>query len=140
MYFNRKCWFDLFKEQFISLFNFELDKIILFNSYETGFSVRLPVTNACNRHSLYTAFFSNVRVWGMWACSIFFSFIYLSLEKGVDLHWNKLESNAFCQVWVKLTQWLKFFFSNFVNTFLLFHNHISLEKSVALYLKSLDWN
>ena len=32
------------------------------------FFVRLPVTNAWNCHSLYTAFSSNVRAWGMWAC------------------------------------------------------------------------
>ena len=40
------------------------------------FFVRLPVTNAWNCHSLYTAFSSNVGAWGMWACSLFLSFIH----------------------------------------------------------------
>ena len=39
------------------------------------FFVRLPVTNAWNCHSMYTAFSSNVGAWGMWACSLFLSFI-----------------------------------------------------------------
>ena len=45
------------------------------------FFVRLPVTNAWNCHSLYTAFSSNVGTWGMWhwACSSF-----LSLYKPCD--------------------------------------------------------
>ena len=35
------------------------------------FYVWLPVTNAWNCNSLYTAFSSNVGVWGTWACSLF---------------------------------------------------------------------
>ena len=54
-----RCWFDPFEEQFIS-----------------PFFVRLPVPNALNCHSLYTAFSSNVGAWGMWACSLFLSFLY----------------------------------------------------------------
>ena len=42
------------------------------------FFVRLPVPNAWNCHSLYTAFSSNVG--GMWACSLFLS---LLLYEGV---------------------------------------------------------
>ena len=37
---------------------------------------RLPVPNAWNCHSLYTAFSSNVGAWGMWACSLFLSFLW----------------------------------------------------------------
>ena len=37
--------------------------------------VRLPVPKAWNCHSLYTAFSSNVGAWGMWACSLFLSFL-----------------------------------------------------------------
>ena len=37
------------------------------------FFVRLPVPNAWNCLSLYTAFSSNVGAWGMWACSLFLS-------------------------------------------------------------------
>ena len=37
----------------------------------------LPVTNAWNCHSLYTAFSSNVGTWGMWACSLFLSFFFV---------------------------------------------------------------
>ena len=38
------------------------------------FFVQLPVTNAWNCYSLYTAFSSNVGAWGMWACSLFLSY------------------------------------------------------------------
>ena len=56
--FYRKCWFDLFKEQFISLLNF----------CQKNF-VQLFCPNVWNCHSLYTAFSSNVGAWGtcMWA-------------------------------------------------------------------------
>ena len=37
------------------------------------FFVRLPVPNAWNCHSLYTAFSGNVGAQGMWACSLFLS-------------------------------------------------------------------
>ena len=43
------------------------------------FFVRLPVTNAWNCHSLYTVFSSNVGAWGMWACSLFLSFLDLKI-------------------------------------------------------------
>ena len=39
------------------------------------FFVRLPIPNAWNWHSLYTAFSSNVGAWGMWACSLFLSLL-----------------------------------------------------------------
>ena len=39
------------------------------------FFVRLPITNAWNCHSLYTAFSSTVGAWGLWASSLFLSFI-----------------------------------------------------------------
>ena len=52
---------------------------VKFFSYE-GYNVYgryafLLVTNAWNCHSLYTEFSSNVEAWGMWACSLFLSFI-----------------------------------------------------------------
>ena len=65
MHFYRKCWFDPFEEQFMS-----------------PFFVRLPVSNAWNCHSLYTAFSSNVGAWGMWACSLF-----LSLQQKTTFSW-----------------------------------------------------
>ena len=57
MHFYRKCWFDLFKEQFISLLNF--DQIILCNSNETGFlsdcpSLILGIAIRCIQHSQAT--------------------------------------------------------------------------------------
>ena len=73
MHFYRKCWFDPFEEQFIS-----------------PFFVRLPVPNAWNCHSLYTAFSSNVGAWGMWACSLFLSFsnkMNLSFSKFCTVIW-----------------------------------------------------
>ena len=67
--FYRKCWFDLFKGHFISLLNLNYFVQLRWN----WFSVRLPVTNAWNCHSLFTAISSNVGAWGMWACSLFLS-------------------------------------------------------------------
>ena len=46
------------------------------------FFVQLPVPNAWNCHSLYTAFSSNVGAWGMWACSLFLSFF--TNEKNIN--------------------------------------------------------
>ena len=44
---------------------------------------------------------------------------YLPLEKGGALHLNKFESpspkDALCQVWLKLAQWFRRRFLNFVN-------------------------
>ena len=70
--FYRKCWFDHFKEQFISLLNFGQNYLAQLG--QNLYNVRLPVTNAWNCHSLYTAFSSNVGAWGMWAFSLFLSF------------------------------------------------------------------
>ena len=70
MHFYRKCWYDLFKEQFISLLNLGQNYFVQLRW--NWFSVRLPVTNAWNCHLLYTAFSSNVGAWGMWACSLSF--------------------------------------------------------------------
>ena len=75
MHFYKKCWFDLFKKQFISYLNFGKNYFVQLRW--NWFSVRLPVTNVWNCHSLYTTFSSTVGVWGMWACSIFLSFIYI---------------------------------------------------------------
>ena len=58
--------FDLFKEQFISLLNFGQNYFLQLRW--NWFSVWLPVTNATNCHSLYTAFSSNVGAWGMEEC------------------------------------------------------------------------
>ena len=82
MHFYRKCWFDLFKEQFISLFNFSQNYFAQLR--QNWFSVRLPVTNAWICLSLYTAFSSNVEAWGMWACSLFLSFL------------SELQTSVFC--------------------------------------------
>ena len=47
MHFYRKCWFDLFKEQFnISLLNFGQNYFVQLRW--NWFSVRLPSSNACN--------------------------------------------------------------------------------------------
>ena len=75
MHFHRKCWFDLFKEDFISLLNFGQNDFVQLRL--NWFSVRLPFTNAWNCHSLYTAFSSKVGAWGMWACSLFLSLMHV---------------------------------------------------------------
>ena len=56
MHSYRKCWFDLFKEQFISHLNFGQNCFAQLRW--NWFSVRLPVTYAWNCHSLCTAFSS----------------------------------------------------------------------------------
>ena len=75
IYIYRKCWFVLFKEQIISLLIFGQNYFVQLRW--NWFSVRLPVTNAWNCHSLYTAFSSNVGAWGMSACSLFLSFFFI---------------------------------------------------------------
>ena len=51
MHFYRKCWFDLFKEQFISFLNFG-QNYILCNSDETCFlSLMLGIAICCIQHS-----------------------------------------------------------------------------------------
>ena len=64
-------------------------------------------------------------------------------KKVWPLHLNKLKSSlprdAFCQVWLKLTQWFwrrRFF--NFVNVFSPFRNYLPFEMGVALYLNKID--
>ena len=49
VHFYRKCWFDLLKEQFVSLLNFGQNYFVQLRW--NWFSVRLPVTNAWNCHS-----------------------------------------------------------------------------------------
>ena len=63
MHFNRKCWFDLFKEQFISLLNFGQN---YFGATQTKHCLELPF-------ALYTAFWSNV---GAWVCELAQSFFH----------------------------------------------------------------
>ena len=46
--------------------------------------------------------------------------------------------NSLHQVWLKLTQWFLRRILNFVNAFLLFHYHLSLEKGRALHLNKLE--
>ena len=57
---------------------------------------------------------------------------YLPLEKCLTFHLNKLKSSslkeALCQVWLKLTQWFRRRFLNFVNVLSLFFNNLPLEK------------
>ena len=107
MHFYRKCWFDLFKKQFISLLNFDQNYFVQLKW--NWFSVWLPVTNSWNCHSLYTAFSRNVGAWGMWACPLFLSF---------SMQWCLLLSHAmigcFCPMqwlaaFVPCTEWLLIF-------------------------------
>ena len=77
-----------------------LAKIILCNSDDTGFSVQFPVTNAWNCHSLYTAFSNNVGAWGIWACSLFLSFLYcIGFMIWICLQTQQLiECNLYCYI------------------------------------------
>ena len=67
---------------------------------------------------------------------------YLPLEKGVALHFNKLESpspkDALCKVWLTLAQWI--WIRRILNFmyFSLFRNYLPLEKNGALHLNKLE--
>ena len=69
--------------------------------------------------------------------------IYLPLEKGGALHFQKLEfplpKDALCQVWLKLAQWFwRRRFLNFIIYFSLFRNYHPPEKGTALHLNKLE--
>ena len=82
------------------------------------------------------------RLFFFWFFDVFSLHYYLSLKRGRD-HLNKLESaslkDALCQVWSKLDHWfwLNRFF-NSVNSFLLFHYYLPLEKDVVLHMSKLE--
>ena len=83
MHFYRKCWFDLFAEQFISLLNFDQNYFVQLRW--NWFSVRLPVTNDWNCHSLYTAF-SNILERGV--CEPAYSYTLTKLKNLLlQTHW-----------------------------------------------------
>ena len=71
--FYRKCWFDPFEVQFISPFLSNCPSLML----------GIPIH--CIQHSLYTAFSSNVGALGMWACSLFLSFILVFVKFSFDM-------------------------------------------------------
>ena len=56
-------------------------------------------------------------------------------------HLNKLESpspkDSLCQVLLKLAQWFRRRFKNFINLFLLFRKYLFLDKDIALRLNKL---
>ena len=63
------------------------------------FSVWLPVTNALNCHSLYTAYFCNIGAWGMWACSLFLSLLseHFPWNGLTDFHESVVMMNILCR-------------------------------------------
>ena len=64
---------------------------------------------------------------------------YISLEKGVVLHLNKIEcpspKNALCKVWLKVVQGLRI---NFVNVFSQICIYLPLEKGVSLSMPYIE--
>ena len=75
---------------------------------------------------------------------VFLLFRYnLPIEKGMTLHWNKLESpspwDVYCQVWLNMIQlvWRRRIFY-LVKVFLLFLYYLPLEKDKALHLNKLE--
>ena len=75
--------------------------------------------------------------------SLFHNLNNLLLEKGGVLHSKKLKSpslkESLCQVWLKLAQWFwRWRLQNFVNVFLLFRNHLPLERDSTLHLNTLE--
>ena len=64
---------------------------------------------------------------------------YISLEKGVVLHLNKIEcpspKDALCKVWLKVVQGLRI---NFVNVFSQFCIYLPLEKGVSLSMPYIE--
>ena len=78
---NRISWNFVVMKDWMCRYAFLQEMLIwsFWGAIYVPFFVRLPVTNACNCHSLYIAFSSNVGAWGMWACSLFLSFRLLLL-------------------------------------------------------------
>ena len=72
---NRIAWNFVVMKDIMCTYAFLQEMLIWYflGAIYIAFFVRLPVTNAWNCHSLYTAFSSNVGAWGMWACSLFLS-------------------------------------------------------------------
>ena len=67
-------------------------------------------------------------------------FVIISLWKRIwPFLWTNLKLNhGVCQVWLKLANWFwRRGFLNFINLFLLCHNYLSFEKSMALHLNKL---
>ena len=73
---NRIAWNFVVMKDIMCRYAFIQEMLIwsFWGAIYIPFFVRLPVPNAWNCHSLYTAFSSNVGAWGMWACSLFLSF------------------------------------------------------------------
>ena len=74
---NRIAWNFVVMKDIMCRYAFLQEMLIwsFWGAIYIPFFVRLPVTNAWNCHSLYTAFSSNVGACGMWACSLFLSFL-----------------------------------------------------------------
>ena len=96
MQFYRKCWFDLFKEQFIFLLNFGQNYFVQLRW--NWFSVRLPVTNC---HSMYTA---SQAMLERGVCELAHFFFHMELwSKGLA----QISINSFFS-WLKLFEQVKF--------------------------------
>ena len=72
---NRIAWNFVVMKDIMCRYAFLQEMLIwsFWGAIYIPFFVRLPIPNAWNCHSLYTAFSSNVGAWGMWACSLFLS-------------------------------------------------------------------
>ena len=70
---NRIMWHFVVMKDIMCRYAF-LQEMLIWGAIYIPFFVRLPVHNALNCHSLYTAFSSIVGAGGMWACSLFLSF------------------------------------------------------------------
>ena len=73
---------------------------------------------------------------GFKICQCIFTILWLSpLWEGVGPSYNKTESDALCQVWLKMSQWFwrRRLQNVFNNVFLLFCNYLHLKKGVTLY-------
>ena len=74
---NRIGWNFVVMKDIMCRYAFLQADLICLRSNIYPFFVPLPVANAWNCHSLYTAFSSNVGAWGMWACSLFLSLYHI---------------------------------------------------------------
>ena len=74
---NRIAWNFVVMKDIMCRYAFIQEMLIwsFWGAIYIPFFVRLPVPNAWNCHSLYTAFSSYVGTWGMWACSLFLSLL-----------------------------------------------------------------
>ena len=109
--YNRIAWYFVVMKDIMCRYTYPQEMLIwsFWGAIYISFFVILPVTtgNDWNFHSLYTAFSSNVGAWGMWACSLFLSLVYLKTTVGCHV-WPMVTKSNNLQQFVSVKLWTNF--------------------------------